>query len=58
MYLDDPKPLEKEIKTKVPVAMEGGGYMYHSDHSIPNTVSFQQYQRVIQLIRKYGEYRT
>ena len=57
MNLDDPRPLEKEIKSKLPIAMEGGGYMYHSDHSIPNTVNFQQYQRVIQLIRKYGEYR-
>lgn len=57
MNLEDPRPLEKEIRTKVPVAMEGGGYFYHSDHSVPNTVSFQQYQRVIQLIRKYGEYK-
>jgi uroporphyrinogen decarboxylase len=38
------------------VAKEDGGYIYHSDHSVPNTVSFRQYQRVIELIRKYGEY--
>jgi uroporphyrinogen decarboxylase len=56
MDLDDPRPLEKEIREKVTVAKEDGGYIYHSDHSVPNTVSFRQYQRVIELIRKYGEY--
>jgi len=56
MALNDPKPLEKEIREKVAVAKDGGGYIYHSDHSVPNNVSFQQYIRVIELIRKYGKY--
>jgi uroporphyrinogen decarboxylase len=56
MNLDDPKPLEKEIKEKVSVVKVGGGYIYHSDHSVPNTVSFQQYKRVINMIKKYGKY--
>ena len=57
MALENPKPLEKEIREKVLVAMEGGGYIYHSDHSVPNNVSFQQYNRVIELVRKYGKYK-
>ncbi len=56
MALDDPRPIEKEIRVKIPVAKEGGGYIYHSDHSVPKNVSFQQYRRVIDLIRKYGKY--
>lgn len=56
MSLDDPRPLEKEIKEKFTVAKEGGGYIYHSDHSIPKDVSFQQYKRVIDLVRQYGKY--
>jgi len=56
MALDDPGPLEKEIREKFTVAKENGGYIYHSDHSVPNNVSFQQYNRVIELIKKYGEY--
>jgi len=56
MNLEDPKPLEKEIRDKVSVAKVGGGFIYHSDHSIPNTVSFQQYKRVIDYVRKYGDY--
>jgi uroporphyrinogen decarboxylase len=56
MALDDSKPLEKEIREKLTVAKEGGGYIYHSDHSVPNNVSFQQYKRVIELVKKYGRY--
>jgi len=56
MALDDPKPIEREIKEKITVAKEGGGYIYHSDHSVPKNVSFQQYKRVIELVKKYGTY--
>ncbi|MHB1007497.1 MAG: uroporphyrinogen decarboxylase family protein [Chloroflexota bacterium] len=54
----DPNPsvVEDEIKRKFEVAMVGGGYIYHSDHSIPNNVSFQQYLHVLELVRKYGVY--
>ncbi len=56
LNLDDPGPIEKEIREKVSAAKVGGGYIYHSDHSIPNTVSFKNYQRVIELVRRYGKY--
>ncbi|MEM2110482.1 MAG: uroporphyrinogen decarboxylase family protein [Candidatus Bathyarchaeia archaeon] len=56
MALDDPKPIEKEIQNKISVAKEGGGYIYHSDHSVPKNVSFQQYKRVMELVKKHGNY--
>ncbi|MBI3941703.1 MAG: hypothetical protein HY326_01710 [Chloroflexi bacterium] len=52
----DPSVIEQEIKSKVTVAKQGGGYIYHSDHSVPNNVSFQQYRRVLDLVQKYGSY--
>ena len=52
----DPAVIEQEIARKIPAAKVGGGYIYHSDHSIPNNVSFEQYCRVLELVRKYGEY--
>ncbi len=52
----DPSVIEVEIKTKIPIAKKGGGYIYHSDHSVPNNVSFDQYRRVLDLVRKYGAY--
>ncbi len=56
MALDDPGPIEEEIRTKFEIAKKGGGYIYHSDHSVPKNVSFQHYQRVIELVKKYGKY--
>jgi uroporphyrinogen decarboxylase len=52
----DPAVIEEEIKTKILSAKKGGGYIYHSDHSVPNDVSFDQYRRVLELVRKYGTY--
>ncbi|OIO89931.1 MAG: hypothetical protein AUJ92_20185 [Armatimonadetes bacterium CG2_30_59_28] len=46
----------EEVSTKVTAAKEGGGYMYHCDHSIPPTVSFENYSFVIDLVRQYGGY--
>ncbi|MHB1007106.1 MAG: uroporphyrinogen decarboxylase family protein [Chloroflexota bacterium] len=55
----DPNPsvVEDEIKRKFAVAMDGGGYIYHSDHSIPDNTSLQQYLHVLELVRQYGVYR-
>ena len=52
----DKTKIENEIKTKFAVAMKNGGYIYHSDHSIPNTVSFSDYCYVAELVKKYGVY--
>ena len=56
MSIDDPGIIENEIKTKIETAKTGGGYIYHSDHSVPDNVSFEQYKRVIDLVKKYGKY--
>lgn len=53
---EDPAKIEEEIKKKFEVAKKNGGYIYHSDHSIPKNVSFQQYCRVMELVKKYGAY--
>ncbi|MFH0792910.1 MAG: uroporphyrinogen decarboxylase family protein, partial [bacterium] len=53
----DPAVIEEEIRTKFAFAKKGGGYLYHSDHSVPDNVSFGQYKRVCELIRLHGAYR-
>jgi uroporphyrinogen decarboxylase len=45
-----------EIKSKVLAAKQGGGYIYHSDHSVPPTVSFDDYKHVMELLDRYGRY--
>lgn len=52
----DPAMIEREISTKIPCAKQGGGYIYHADHSVPDNVSFEQYQRVMKLVKTYGQY--
>ncbi len=56
MAMDDPGPIEEEIRTKLSVAKVGGGYIYHSDHSVPDNVSFENYKRVMELVARYGGY--
>ena len=48
--------IEEEIRSKILVARENGGYLYHSDHSVPPSVSFENYKYVMEMVKKYGEY--
>jgi uroporphyrinogen decarboxylase len=52
----DAGAIEREIRRKIPAAMQGGGYIYHSDHSVPDTVGLDQYRRVLDLVQRYGRY--
>jgi len=51
-----PEEAEEEIRIKVGEGKLGGGYIYHADHSVPPTMSLEQYQWVLGLVRKYGTY--
>ncbi len=53
---NNPDKIEEEIRSKFEVVKKGGGYIYHSDHSVPDIVSFSQYKRVMELVKKYGKY--
>lgn len=46
--------IEEEVRGKLSVAKQGSGYLYHSDHSIPPTVSYANYQRVMELVDEVG----
>ncbi len=46
--------MEDEIQTKVTAAMKDGGYIYHSDHSIPPGTSPDTYQFGLDLVREIG----
>lgn len=51
-----PEECERELRDKITAAKEGGGYMYHSDHSIPPEVTFERYQWIMECVDKYGRY--
>jgi uroporphyrinogen decarboxylase len=47
---------DQEIKLKVGLGKQGGGYIYHSDHSVPPNISLECYRWVLDLVEKYGRY--
>lgn len=52
----DRDAIEEEVRSKTLVARQGGGFIFHSDGSIPPTVSFSDFCYAIDLARKYGGY--
>ena len=54
--MTDGAKIEAEIAQKLPILKAGGGYIFHSDHSVPEDVSFADYCRVMELARYYGAY--
>jgi uroporphyrinogen decarboxylase len=51
-------PLEelKEIVLSKLNAAKGGGFIFQSDHSVPNSISGERYDFVLKLVREYGSY--
>jgi uroporphyrinogen decarboxylase len=47
--------LDEYVVTKLNAA-KGGGFIFQSDHSVPNSVSGERYDHVVNLVRKRGVY--
>ena len=48
--------IEAELRRKIPVAAAGGGYIYHSDHSIPPEVELATYRHAMHILDEIGVY--
>ncbi|NSW90429.1 MAG: hypothetical protein HPY74_07090 [Firmicutes bacterium] len=53
---DDTEAIEAEMRRVIPVMKDSGGYIFSSDHSIPNSVSFENFKRIIDLVKELGSY--
>jgi uroporphyrinogen decarboxylase len=53
---DDVDAVEAEMKRLIPVMKQNGGYVFASDHSIPDSVSFANFKRIVELYKKLGSY--
>lgn len=51
----DPEELRRVVLTKLNAA-KGGGYIFQSDHSVPDDVSAASYEYVLKLVRDKGRY--
>lgn len=52
----DLEKIHEEISSKVPEAKKSKRYIFHSDHSIPNTVSLSNYEYAVKLAKEVGRY--
>ena len=57
LYSNDRALIDRELEAKIPIVMQGNGYVLHSDHSIPNQVEFETYRYFIEKGLKLGTYR-
>ena len=53
---DDREAIVGEIERTVPVLKENGGYIFSSDHSIPNSVSLENFTAILNEVKRMGRY--
>ena len=52
---DDIDRVKAEMERIIPVMKEGSGYIFASDHSIPNSVSLRNMKEITELAKKLGQ---
>ncbi len=52
----DPEALHEEMRSVIPAMKENGGYILSSDHSVPDSVSFEQFKDFVALGKELGSY--
>jgi len=53
---NDTEAILEEIREKVPVLKENGGFIFSSDHSIPNSVSLENMKAIMAEVKRLGKY--
>ena len=53
---DDKDAILEEIDRVIPKLKENGGYIFSSDHSIPNSVSLENFKAIVEEIKRVGTY--
>ena len=56
MLWDDTEAIEAEMRRVVPALKEGGGYVFSSDHSVPSSVSLENFRYIVNLAKDLGSY--
>ena len=53
---DDREAIISEIDRIIPVMKENGGFIFSSDHSIPSSVSLENFRAIVEEIKRVGRY--
>jgi uroporphyrinogen decarboxylase len=56
LIMDKPDEILPFIEDMLPVVKESGGYIFSSDHSIPNTVSLETFRQIVETVKRVGAY--
>ena len=56
LIMDKPDKVIPFIEEMIPIVKENGGYIFSSDHSIPNSVSLDTYRQIVEAVKKAGTY--
>jgi uroporphyrinogen decarboxylase len=53
---NDIDAISEEMRRVVPVVKQNGGYIFSSDHSVPSSVSLQNFRHIVNLAKELGTY--
>lgn len=53
---DHPDKILAEMQRAIPIMKERGGYIFSSDHSVPSSVSLEDFRRIVGLAKELGSY--
>lgn len=53
---DDLEQIEAEMRRVIPAVKENGGYIFSSDHSVPSSVSLENFRAIVNLAKELGSY--
>lgn len=53
---DKKEEVLRDIERLVPVLKENGGYIFSSDHSVPNSVSLENFREIVGAAKEFGKY--
>ena len=53
---DNVEEMEAAVRRNLPVLMEGGGYVFATDHSTPSSVNLQDFRRIVHVVKDVGRY--
>jgi uroporphyrinogen decarboxylase len=56
MLYDPPERMWAEMERVIPAMKENGGYMIGTDHSVPDSVSLEQYREFVMRAKELGRY--
>jgi uroporphyrinogen decarboxylase len=53
---DQPEAIHAEMEKVIPALKENGGFIFSSDHSVPSSVSLEDFRGIVELAKKLGSY--